>query len=143
MYAGLDDLIARAGEAEIRQIADRDRDGTPDPEVITAAIADAAETIDGYLRGRYLTPLSDPPPAMVRGWAVSIARHRLHRNGPPEHVIADYRDALKQLGDASAGRLVLAGVDGVAAPVADAAGGVHAASDAPVFSRPGAMDGWL
>ena len=87
--------------------------------------------------------LTDPPPAMVRGWAVSIARHRLHRNGPPEHVIADYRDALKQLGDASAGRLVLAGVDGVAAPVADAAGGVHAASDAPVFSRPGAMDGWL
>lgn len=36
-YATLEDLIERAGAAEIRQIADRDRDGTPDPDVIDAA----------------------------------------------------------------------------------------------------------
>ncbi|MEN2980265.1 DUF1320 domain-containing protein [Tistrella bauzanensis] len=141
MYATLDDLIARAGD-EIRQLADRDRDGTPDPEVISAALTDAAQTIDAYLAVRYVVPLAVPPPAMVQGWATSIARYRLHRNGPPDHVVADYKDALRQLADASAGRLLLTGVDGVSAPVSDATGGVHVASDDPVFGAPGALDGW-
>jgi len=110
-YATLSDLQARAGAEEIRQVADRDRDGLPDTAVVEAALVHADNTIDGYIRARYALPLTTGHD-LVRTWAVSIARHFLHRNGPPEHVIADYRDALAALKDVSAGRMALPGIDG-------------------------------
>ena len=60
-YATLDDLIARAGLDEIRQVADRDRDGTPDPAVIEAALTHADNTVNGYVRARYPRPFVDVP----------------------------------------------------------------------------------
>ncbi|WP_189383247.1 phage protein Gp36 family protein, partial [Gemmobacter nanjingensis] len=97
-YASLPDLIARAGDAEIRQIADRDRDGTPDPDVIAAALLDADNAIDGYVGARYDLPLPTVP-ALVKTWAVSISRYILHRNGAPDHVRQDYTDAVAALKD--------------------------------------------
>lgn len=112
-YASLEDLTERAGAAEIKQIADRDRDGEPDPEVIEAAIAHATNVIDGYVAARYALPL-EPVPDLVRTWSTSIARYFLHRNKPPEYVIQDYKDAIAALKDVAGGRLVLPATAGQA-----------------------------
>lgn len=113
-YANLTDLIERAGEAEISQIADRDRDGEPDPDVIDAALTGADSVINGYVGAKHPTPL-DPVPELVLTWAVSIARYRLHRNGAPEHVAQDYKDAIAALKDVSQGRIALDVSDGQSA----------------------------
>lgn len=105
-YALLSDLIDRAGTAEIKQIADRDRDGIPDTDVVTAALEDADNAIDGYVFARYSRPLLSVPP-VLKTWAVSIARYTLHRNGAPDHVAQDYKDAIAALKDVAAGRYAL------------------------------------
>lgn len=138
-YASLEDLIARAGEAEIRQIADRDRDGTPDPDVIAAALADADNTVNGYVGAKYDLPLPSVP-ALVQTWSVSIARYILHRNGAPEHVRQDYTDAISALKDVAGGRIALPVGAGDATPVSQT-GQVMAAHPPQVFT-PQKLAGW-
>lgn len=116
-YASLTDLTERAGETEIRQIADHDRDGLADPAVIAAALEDADNLIDGYIGRRYSLPLSAVP-ALVRTWAVSIARYVLHRNGAPDHVKADHEAALAALKDVARGLVALPVAVGQTAPAA-------------------------
>lgn len=139
-YATLDDLIARAGELEIAQIADRDDDGDPDAAVVSAALDAADERINAWLGGRVRLPLTSVP-AIVKGWAVSIARYHLHRDGAPDHVVKDYDDAVKELQAAAAGKLSLPGVDGVAPPAPSGSGISSSCPDA-VFSRKN-MEGFL
>lgn len=105
-YATLSDLVARAGDAEIRQIADRDRDGVADAEVIAAALVDADMCVDGYLAVKFGLPLPSVPD-LVKKWAVAIARYVLHHNGAPDHVRQDYEDTIAALKDVAAGRIVL------------------------------------
>lgn len=133
-YASLSDLINRAGAEEIRQIADRDRDGTPDATVVDAALADADDLINGYVRTKYTLPLAATPP-ILRTWATSIARHILHRNGAPEHVTADYKDAVNGLKDVARGMVALPDVSGT--EPSPAPGGVLAEIPAAHFSQPG------
>jgi phage gp36-like protein len=134
MYAALPDLIARAGEAEIRQTADRDRDGIVDADVVTAALSDADNLINGYLRTRYSLPLASTP-SLVRTWATSIARYLLHRNGAPDYVVQDYKDAIAALKDVSAGRMALPDVAGNE-PAAKPAGCYISDVPPPHFSDP-------
>lgn len=138
-YAALSDLIERAGDAEIRQIADRDRDGTPDPDVVEAALIDADNVIDGYVFARYSRPLPSIPP-ILKTWAVSVARYILHRNGAPGHVAQDYKDALASLKDVSAGRYALPVATGDQEPKAQT-GQVIAGHPAQVFT-PSRLAGW-
>lgn len=136
-YASLDDLIARAGAAEIGQIADRDRDGTPDAPVIAAALQHADSIVNGYVGAKYDLPLATTPPLLLT-WSVSIARHFLHRDGPPEHVIADYKDAISALKDVSKGVMALPDVQG--ADPTPASGGFLSEVPSPHFS---ALKDWL
>lgn len=138
-YATLQDLIERAGEAEIRQIADRDRIGIPDPDVIDAAIRDGMNIVNGYVAAKYRVPLASVPD-LVRTWTVSIARYYLHRNTPPVHVRTDYEDAIAALKDVSAGRSVLPVEDGEEPP-ATVAGKVIAAHPPQVFTAD-RLRGW-
>lgn len=138
-YATLDDLISRAGAEEIRQVSDRDRDGVPDTEVIAAALADADHAIDGYVAAKYALPLVSVPP-QVKTWAVSIARYRLHRNGAPDHVEQDYKDAIAALKDVGRGLLALPVIAGASAP-SITGGTVMAAHPAQVFT-PERLRGW-
>lgn len=137
-YATLSDLIARAGEAEVRQVADRDRNGLPDEDVVTAALTHADNVVNGYVRTRYDLPLATVPD-LVRTWAVSIARHFLHRNGPPEHVVADYKDALAALKDLAAGRIALPDAGG---GIPAQAGGIHMAEHPAQVFTPDRLRGW-
>ncbi|MBF2715497.1 DUF1320 domain-containing protein [Agrobacterium vitis] len=98
IYATLSDIIERAGEDEILQVADRDRDGVADPDVIAAAIATAGSEIDGYISVRYRLPLPAVP-NLIKTWAVSIARYHLHINGAPDHVVRDWKAAMDGLRD--------------------------------------------
>jgi len=138
-YATLDDLIDRAGENELRQIADRDRDGMIDAEVVDAALADADATIDGYVGAKYALPLPSVP-STVRGWAVSIARYTLHRNGAPDHVAQDYKDAIAALKDVARGLITLPVAAGET-PATVSGGTVMASHPEPVFT-PSRLAGW-
>lgn len=138
-YATLADLIERAGEAEIRQVADRDRDGAIDADVIEAALQDADNLVNGYVATKYAVPLASVPD-LVRTWAVSIARYVLHRNGAPDHVEQDYKDALAALKDVAAGRLTLPVAPGEAA-LSPVSGTVMGSHPPPVFT-PDKLRGW-
>jgi len=138
-YATLADLIARAGADEIRQVADRNRDGAPDTDVVAAALIDADNAIDGYVGAKYATPLTSVP-ALVRTWAVSIARYVLHRNGAPEHVEQDYKDAISALKDVSRGLIALPVASGATPPVS-IDGKVMSSHPAEVFTSD-RLRGW-
>lgn len=139
-YGGLPDLIARAGEAEILQVADRDDDSIADIAVIDAALAAAAQTIDAYLGVRFALPLATVPEIVVK-WSVSIARYHLHRDGAPDNVVRDYKDALAELRDAGAGRLALPDLAGLS-PVQGGSSRPIGASSPAVFT-PENFEGYL
>ncbi len=139
-YATLDDLIARAGEREILQVADRDNDDVADAEVIAEALEDADNRINASLAVKYTMPLSSVPP-IVKTWAVSIARYYLHRDGAPDHVENDFRTALADLRLAADGKLSLPDVAG-AEPTNAASGGVTVGGSDPVFAKD-KLGGWL
>ncbi|ODN71178.1 gp436 family protein [Methylobrevis pamukkalensis] len=139
-YCTLADLIERAGETEILEVADRDLDGIADADAVAAAIGQADQTIDGYLGTRFALPLTTVP-GLVGKWSVSIARYLLHRDGAPDHVVRDYRDAVAELRDAGAGRLALPDLSGLA-PASSSSGSGLAEGTRPVFDRCG-LKGWL
>lgn len=140
-YASLNDLIERAGPDEILQVADRDDDGVPDQDVIEAALVHADNTVNGYVATIYRVPLATVPD-LVRTWAVSIARYFLHRDGAPDHVASDRKDAIAALKDVAAGRITLQ-IDQGADPLQPSAGGkVSVVGPEPAFSAD-KMEGWL
>ncbi|SIQ23929.1 Mu-like prophage protein gp36 [Rhizobium sp. RU35A] len=84
MYATVSDMIARFGETQmIRLSQPEDRTAeTVDAGRIETALSDVSAVIDGYIRGRYLAPIANPPPEIVRAACV-LARYELAQG---EHV---------------------------------------------------------
>ncbi len=113
-YATLQDLVDRYGEDELIQLTDDAGAGTVDVARVDRALADATNEINGYLSTNYQIPLTTVPD-LVALWCVNIARYRLwsRRDLVPELVSQLYRDALKQLDAAAAGRINLPGAAGV------------------------------
>lgn len=138
-YASISDLTERAGDQELRQIADRDRDMLPDQPVVDAALIHADNVINGYVAAKFTLPLATVPD-LVRTWAVSIARYILHRNGAPDHVAQDYKDAIAALKDVAAGRIALPIAPGGSTP-STASGGVISAHPGEVFTSD-KLRGW-
>lgn len=137
-YASLEDLIERAGVEEITETADRDGDGAIDPVWVDAALTHADNIINGYVRARYPVAF-DAVPDLLRTWAVSIARYKLHRYSPPDYVEADYKDAINALKDVAAGKITLPMPDGETPP--DPAGQHLSWSPDEVFDGKN-MKGW-
>lgn len=140
-YASLEDLIERAGLDEILQVADRDLDDVPDPDVVDAALVHADNTINGYVSVQYKVPLTSVPD-LLRTWAVIIARYFLHRDTPPNYVERDYKEALVALKDVAAGRLKLPVGPDVPAPQPSSGSDVSIVGPEPVFSAD-KLKGWL
>ena len=112
-YAALTDLEARFGAEELVKLADRDRDGTADPVVVEAALADAAAEIDAALARKYaLNDLRDDADyPLLLSISCDLARIRLYDDVAPEHVVVRANAArrmLAQLGDPE-GAVVLRG----------------------------------
>lgn len=105
-YASQQDLIERFGEDEIRQLSDRDRDGTIDAAVVARALADADALIDSYIGKRHKLPLEQTPP-QIASIAATIAFFNLFRNDPPEYVEKANEAAQKFLKDVSQGHAVI------------------------------------
>jgi phage gp36-like protein len=72
-YFDWQDLTGLIPEDYAIEALDDDRDGTAEMwEVVRAAACDA---VDGYLEGRYHTPLVGEPPSLVKRSAVLFAAH--------------------------------------------------------------------
>lgn len=140
-YASLEDLIERAGADEILQVADRDLDGVADPSVIEAALTHADNTVNGYVRVRYALPFSAVPD-LVRTWSVSIARYFLHRDGAPDYVVRDWKEAIAALKDVGAGRLQLTAAENQPEPQSSPDGRISVVGPEPVFTAEN-LKGWL
>jgi phage gp36-like protein len=105
-YAGVSDLVERFGEAEIRQLTDRDLTGAIDEVVAMRALQDANAEIDGYLSARYQLPLSHVPVVLVR-LCVDLARYNLHDGHAPDHIVRRHQDAVDMLKRISNGQVAL------------------------------------
>ena len=97
-YTDEDTLTNRYGD-EIAQLKQSD-------DALDAIFYDTDAIIDGYLAGRYETPLAKIPP-QVREIANEIARYKLWDDRAPEEVRKRYEDAMRRLRDISTGLIVL------------------------------------
>ncbi len=122
-YASLDNLIARFGEAMIRDLTDHTGAGEIGQDVVSRALADTDAVIDASIGVRYRLPLAVVP-ALIADIALSIAAYKLHRYAPEQKVKDDYDQALKDLRELSVGtkKLDVAGNE----PASSGAGGVVA-----------------
>lgn len=114
-YATLSDMTARFGAQLLIGLTDRGAvaTGAVDEALVTKALADAGETIDGYLRAAgYQTPLGEVP-GNVADLCLSIAVWKLYITEAPEKIAQDYRDAIRALEAISKGviKLAVAGVE--------------------------------
>ncbi len=107
-YIAQSDIEEAIGSDRLLLLADRDGDGTADPDVVAAKIADAAATTDSYLHERYALPLSDVPKILVR-INVDLAVYYLASD---ENLLSDLImqhkvDAISDLGKIAAGKIKL------------------------------------
>lgn len=101
MYATVTDMIARFGEVQIVRLSNtEDREAeTPNVEKVNTALIDATELINSYIRGRYLTPIANPPKDMVRATCI-LALYDLantERSSPSEGMTKDRAEVIKWL----------------------------------------------
>jgi phage gp36-like protein len=111
-YLTADEYVARFGEEETVRLTDKDRKGQVDAAMLTAALKDATDLVEGYLGVRYPLPLTPVPP-LVKGLVATLAREKLHSQRPTPQVTAEADRARSTLKDLSAGRMTLPDTTGV------------------------------
>jgi phage gp36-like protein len=108
MYATVQDAIDTMGEDELIRLTDVD--AVPTGAVVAArvqrALDDASGLIDGYLVGRYVTPLATVP-AVIKVHALGLARYLLQRVNPDERAKADFEAAMRYLEQVAKGSIAL------------------------------------
>ena len=115
-YATQAQMIARFGEQELIQLTDRDGLlGAIVTAVLDAALLDADEEIDSYLRGVRALPLVAPIPERLVRVACDLARYHLYDDHAPEGVRTRYQGGIRWLRDVASGKASLGEVD-TAAP---------------------------
>lgn len=114
-YVTEQELTARFGQDEILALADRDQDGTPDPDVLAQAITDASAEVDSYLGTRYSVPMATAP-ASIKTAAADIARYRMMDDRPLDEAVKRYDNAIRFLRDVATGRASLGVTEGQAEP---------------------------
>lgn len=105
-YATQQDMIDRFGEEELVQLTDRAGIGVIDASVMAKALADADDTVNGYLDGRYALPFVSPPKILNR-FACDLARYYLYEDHPTDTVAARYEDAVQFLTQVGTGKMRL------------------------------------
>jgi len=132
-YCNQDDILKMIPQDELTELT-ADTGDTPDPEVVTEAIAKADAEIDAYLGTRYVTPLS-PVPAQVTSLSVDMAIYHLYtrRSLAPMVRRRKYEAALAFLQRVASGEVVLEDVGGE--PPGTQHQGVKADGATRLFSR--------
>lgn len=112
MYIQAQDLTEVISEATLIQLSnDNSRATEVNQAVLHKACEYACQTVDGYLRSRYLLPLKDVP-TLVRNTCLQLARYWLYSRRPdgkgfPDNVKDTYTQALKDLERIADGKLHL------------------------------------
>lgn len=143
-YATAEELVARFGEPEMIQLTNPP--GGDFEEVIAAnaapALADAAGTIDSYLRPRYRLPLATVP-VRIKAVCCDVARFFLMHGGqrePTAQAKDAYDRAIAWLRDVAAGKADL-GLDAAGDPAQEGSGARVTTKPRRTFSRD-SMAGW-
>ena len=114
-YATQAQMTDRFGVDELIQLTDRDGlAGAIVVAVLNAALLDADEEIDSYLRGVRALPLVAPIPERLVRVACDLARYHLYDDHAPEGVRTRYQDGIRWLRDVAGGKASLGEVDAVA-----------------------------
>jgi len=138
MYATLQDMIDRYSQDEIILAFDRTASGEIDETAANKALADASAEIDGYLVGRYDTPLASPP-AVIPPLAVDIALYKGSiSTAQTEEKRTRYEDAIRFLTKVAKGDISL----GLEKPSQGGSGGASFVASPRLMGR-GRMDGLL
>ena len=118
-YATQAQMIDRFGEAELIQLTDRGaaQTGIIVAAGLNAALLDADEEIDSYLRSVRTLPLAAPIPERLVRVACDLARYHLYDDHAPEGVRTRYQDGIRWLRDVAAGKASLGEVDAAAPDV--------------------------
>lgn len=112
MYIRAADLTDVMDEVTLRQLSnDNSRATEANEAVIAKACKYATETVDGYLRARYVLPLEEVP-TLVRNICLQLARYWLYSRRPdgkgfPPNVKDTHAQALKDLERIADGKLHL------------------------------------
>lgn len=111
MYCSIDDLKKAIPEANLISLTDDEDSGSINSARAEAAITDASELIDGFLRGRYTLPLS-PVPTIIQRLCVDIAifylYQRLFERDMPESMNERYKNSIKLLDKIASGEISFA-----------------------------------
>jgi phage gp36-like protein len=106
-YLSLKRFVERAGVDRTTDLTDEHGRGTPDPEVLGRAIADAEAEIDSNLAARYDTPLSAVP-EVIETVAFDLAIARLYlRTEPPAGIAGRAKEAKDTLRRLASGAMTL------------------------------------
>lgn len=107
-YATQEDIIELYGQDLLLRVADVDKDGDPDEEVVTKGLQSADDICNAYLSAQYSIPVT-PTPGVVRTCAVDIAIYKmaLQRGGRTDEMRVRYEDALSLLEKISKGTVGL------------------------------------
>ncbi|MGQ0287123.1 gp436 family protein [Pasteurellaceae bacterium 22721_9_1] len=112
MYISVQDLNEVLSERSLIELSnDSSRATDVNQQVLEKACLHATEIVDGYLRSRYITPLSQVP-TIVRNICLQLARYWLYSRRPegkgfPDNVKETYNQALKDLERIQNGKLHL------------------------------------
>src|ERR1700737_1713114 len=124
-YATKEDIDELYGTDLLVRVADYNRDGTPDPDVVARGLLAADEICDAYLSAQNTIPVT-PVPGVVKNCAIDIAVYKiaLGRTGRTDEMRVRYEDALTILEKISTGKIGLGlppvtvtGKDATGAPI--------------------------
>ncbi len=105
MYATIEDMLKRFGEAEINAIAGAEK-GAIDEDKVKTALNDAEELINAYVGAKHSLPLSVVPQSLKR-ICCNLARYFLYVEVKPEELEKTYEKDIAFLKDIARGVVVL------------------------------------
>jgi phage gp36-like protein len=120
-YSTSSDIEKQLDGTTLVELTDDSGDGSLDDAVISQAISDADEEIDGHLGGRMTVPLS-PVPGILKKYSVDIAIYNLfarRHDSIPEIRKERYENAVKFLGKVAEGKISLGQSDPTEPAVSD------------------------
>jgi phage gp36-like protein len=121
-YATEEDIDELYGTDLLVRVADYDKDGTPDADVVANGLRNADDICNAYLSAQYSVPVT-PIPGIVRTCAIDIAVYKmaLGRSSRTDEMRVRYEDALAILDRISKGTVGL-GLPPVTTTTTDANG---------------------
>lgn len=107
-YVSKEDIDDLYGSDMLIRIADQDKDGVPDVDIVERGLLSADDTINAYLSTRYNVPLRVKP-GILRDCGINIAVYMIamDRSKRTEEMRIRYEDALKMLSQIALGKVGL------------------------------------